>query len=232
VKSHPSVKPHPRKSPPSSRLLLVWSLLTAVLAAVLTPAAALAAAPFEQGQHLQFTGIVSDPQGQPLVGVKVVLEVSRTYFSVRHLRREQVETRLVSGTTDARGEYSLDWPWDNYFNHFEIAVGIPVRKAREERLEELERVDVTQRALTGTPVVSAVVVQNAKFITHLREFLASVRTDDQRKVYEELGRPDRVETVQYPGWAEVSWWYFDAGRVYRFRDGHLEQVVPFDPVKG
>jgi hypothetical protein len=198
--------------------------------AALAPAA-LAAAPYQDGQHLQFTGIVSDKQGQPLAGVKVVLEVSRTYFSVRHLRREAADMRKVSAT-DARGEYTLDWPWDSYFNHFEIAVGVPVRKAREELLEELERLDVTQRALASTPVVSAVVVQNAEFITHLRAFLASVRTDDEHKVYDEMGRPDRVENVQYPGWTEVSWWYFEAGRVYRFRDGRLQQVVPFEPVKG
>lgn len=211
----------------SLRLLLVWFLLTAVPAS----ASLLSTAPFEQGQRVQFTGLVSDRQGRPLPGVQVVLEVSRTYFSVRHLRRQSVDMRKVRGTTNERGEYTLEWPWDNYFNKFEIAVGIPVRKGREERLEELERIDVTQR-VTGTPVVSAVVVQNAGFITHLREFLASVRTDDQRRVYDEMGRPDKVENVQYPGWAEVSWWYFDSGRVYRFRDGHLEQVVPFDPVKG
>ena len=217
---------HPRKSP-LARLLLAWSLFIAALAP-----AAFAAAPYEDGQHLQFTGIVSDKQGQPLTGVKVVLEVSRTYFSVRHLRRQAVDMRKVSGTTDARGEYSLDWPWDSYFNHFEIAVGVPVRKAKEERLEELERLDVTQRALASTPVVSAIVVQNAEFITHLREFLASVRTEDEHKVYDEMGRPDRVENVRYPGWLEVSWWYFESGRVYRFRDGRLQQVVPFEPVKG
>lgn len=217
---------HPRKSP-LARLLLAFSLLAAALAP-----AAFAAAPYEDGQHLQFTGIVSDKQGQPLTGVKVVLEVSRTYFSVRHLRREAADMRKVSGTTDARGEYSLDWPWDSYFNHFEIAVGVPVRKAKEERLEELERLDITQRALASTPVVSAIVVQNAEFITHLREFLASVRTEDEHKVYDEMGRPDRVENVRYPGWLEVSWWYFEFGRVYRFRDGRLQQVVPFEPVKG
>jgi hypothetical protein len=209
------------------RLLLVWCLLAAA------PVPALfAAAPYEQGQRVQFTGLVSDAQGQPLAGVRVVLEVSRTYFSIRHLRREDVDRRKVSATTDARGEYTVEWPWDSYFNHFELAVGVPVKKAREERLEELERVDVTQRAFGGSPVVNTIVVRNAAFITHLRDFIATVRTDDQHRVYDEMGRPDKVEVVQYPGWAEVSWWYFDSGRVYRFRDGRLEQVVPFDPVKG
>jgi len=218
VKAHSSQ--HPLR-----RLLSAWCLLTVLAAPAL-------AAPYADGQHIQFTGIVSDKQGQPLTGVQVVLEVSRTYFSVRHLRREAVDMRKVRATTNERGEYMLDWPWDVYFNHFELVVGVPVRKAREENLEELERLDVTQRALASTPVVSAIVVQNAAFITHLREFLASVRTDDEHKVYDEMGRPDRLETVQYPGWVEVSWWYFETGRVYRFRDGHLQQVVPFDPVKG
>jgi hypothetical protein len=223
------VKAHTRKSP-LSRLLLACCLPVLALLLAGTPAGA-AAAPYGQGQRLQFTGLVTDKQGQPLAGVRVVAEISRTYFSIRHLRREQEEVRKVSGTTDASGQYTLDWPWDSYFNHFELAVGVPVRKGREEHLQELERMDVTRRVYVGTPVVTAVVVKNAEFITHLREFLASLKTADEHKVYDDMGRPDRVETVQYPGWAEVSWWYFGAGRVYRFRDGHLEQVVPFEPVK-
>jgi hypothetical protein len=222
------VKAHSRKSP-LSRLLLACCLLAASALAGFSAIAS--AVPFDQGQRVQFTGLVSDPQGQPLAGVRVVLEVTRTYFSMRHLRREAVDMRKVSATTDATGAYNLDWPWDGYFNHFELAVGVPVRKGKEERLEELERLDVTQRTYAGTPVVSALVVKNAEFITHLRDFLSSVKTDDQHRVYDEMGRPDRVENVRYPGWTEVSWWYFDAGRVYRFRDGHLEQVVPFEPVK-
>jgi len=225
----------PRQHPLAKALsgaLRPLAVATLLALALLAATGAAAATPYSQGQRVQFTGVVSDPQGQPLAGVRVVLEASRTYFSVRHLRRENVDMRQVSGTTDAHGEYTLEWPWDSYFNHFELAVGMPVRKAREDRLEELERVDVTPRALAGTPVVSAVVVQNAGLVAKLREFVASVRSEDQRKVYDEMGRPDKVETTQYPGWAESSWWYFEAGRVYRFRDGRLEQVVPFDPVKG
>jgi hypothetical protein len=47
-----------------------------------------------------------------------------------------------------------------------------------------------------------------------------------------MGKPDRIRNVQYPRHLESSWWYFESGRVYRFRDGRLEQVVPFDPVRG
>jgi hypothetical protein len=213
---------------PLLRLLLAASLLATALMPGVSP---LAAASYAQGERIQLTGVVTDREGQPLANVRVVLEATRTYFSVRHLRREQGEMRRVSTTTNGQGEYSLDWPWDSYFNHFELVVGVPVRKARTERVEELERVDVTRRAQAGSPVVSAIVVQNAQFIRKLREFVASVQTTDEHRVYDEMGRPDKVERVQYPGWLEVSWWYFDAGRVYRFRDGRLEQVVPFEPVK-
>ncbi|HEY4588471.1 MAG TPA: hypothetical protein VII86_04560, partial [Thermoanaerobaculia bacterium] len=82
------------------------------------------------------------------------------------------------------------------------------------------------------PAVVGVTVENRQFLDNLRQFLASIQTDDQRKVYQEMGKPDRVRNVQYPGYLESSWWYFEAGRVYRFRDGHLEQVTPFDPVHG
>lgn len=221
------MKNHSQKSP-FLRLLLAASLLAAALLPGVSP---LAAASYAQGERVQLTGVVSDPAGQPLANVRVVLEASRTYFSLRHLRREQGEMRRVSTTTNAQGEYSLDWPWDSYFNRFELVVGVPVRKAREDRVEELQRVDVTRRVLAGSPVVSSIVVENAELVRKLREFIASVASDDERRVYDEMGRPDKVERVQYPGRLETSWWYFDAGRVYRFRDGRLEQVVPFEPVK-
>ena len=208
----------------------VWTLLWVLLLA----ASPVAAARFAQGERVQITGAVSDPQGRPLSDVRVSLEVTRTYFSVRQLRRTQTEeVRRVTAVTDASGQFNLTWPWDSYFNHFELVVGVPVRKARQEQLVELAREDVTSRLQAGSPMVASMVVQkqNAEFVTKLRELLATIRSDDERRVYDEMGKPDKVERVQYPGRTEVSWWYFEAGRVYRFKDGRLEQVVPFEPVK-
>lgn len=191
------------------------------------------AARYAQGERIQITGVVADAQGQPLPEVRVTFEATRTYFSIRELRRTaDQEVRRVSATTNASGQYTVVWPWDSYFNHFEVVAGVPVRTRSGERLEELARQDVTRRVQAGSPVVVAVTVENRQFLDTFRQFLESIRTEDQRKVYQEMGKPDRIRNVQYPGHLESSWWYFESGRVYRFRDGRLEQVVPFDPVRG
>ncbi|HEY2290688.1 MAG TPA: carboxypeptidase-like regulatory domain-containing protein [Thermoanaerobaculia bacterium] len=206
--------------------------LLCLLAAILTPRPA-AAVRYDQGQRIQVTGIVADAQGQPLEGLRVVLEVSRTYFSMKSFSRTaDPDVRRVSAVTDARGNYTLEWPWDSYFNHFELVAGIPVRTHAGDTVQELARQEITRRVEAGSPAVVAVTIDNRQFIDNFRQFLASIKTDDQHKVYQEMGRPDRIRNVQYPTYLESSWWYFEAGRVYRFRDGHLEQVTPFDPVRG
>lgn len=203
------------------------------LALALSSPAPAAAARFAQGETVQFTGVVSDRQGAALEGVTVVLEVSRRQFSLRDLRRVEKETRKVSAVTGAGGSYTLQWPWDPYFNRFELAVGVPVRKPGGERLIELARTDVTDRLRGGSPVVSAVVVENRKLVDTLRAFLASLRTADERRVYQEQGKPDEVKRTNFGATSsEASWWYFEQGKMYRFKDGRLVQVVPFDPVKG
>jgi hypothetical protein len=203
------------------------------LLAALAPRPAAAAARYDQGQRIQVTGVVADSQGQPLKDLRVVLEVSRTYFSMRSLRRTaDPDVRRVSATTDARGNFTVEWPWDSYFNHFELVAGVPVHTRTGETVQELARQEITRRVEAGSPAVVAVTVESRVFLDNLRQFLASIRTDDQRKVYQEMGKPDRVRNVQYPRYLESSWWYFEAGRVYRFRDGRLEQVTPFDPVRG
>jgi hypothetical protein len=226
------VKNHPRRTALQPALLLLLGLL---IAGVPTPAAA---ARYDQGQRIQVTGVVTDSQGQPINNIRVVLEVSRTYFSMRELRRTaDKDVRRVSATTDARGNYTVEWPWDSYFNHFELVAGVPVHRRLDngqtgETVQELARQDVTRRVDAGTPAVVGVTVENRQFLDNLRQFLASIQTDDQRKIYQEMGKPDRIRNVQYPSHLESSWWYFESGRVYRFRDGRLEQITPFDPVHG
>ena len=226
------MKIHPRRI--SFQPALLW-LLGLLVAGSLTTAAA---ARYDQGQRIQVTGVVTDSQGQPINNVRVVLEVSRTYFSMRELRRTaDKDVRRVSATTDARGNYTVEWPWDSYFNHFELVAGVPVHRRLEngqtgETVQELARQDVTRRVDAGTPAVIGVTIENRQFLDNLRQFLASIQTDDQRKIYQEMGKPDRIRNVQYPSHLESSWWYFESGRVYRFRDGRLEQITPFDPVHG
>ena len=219
---------HPRRH--SFQPALLW-LLGLLVAGSLTTAAA--AVRYDQGQRIQVTGVVTDSQGQPINNLRVVLEVSRNYFSMRELRRTAgKDVRRVSAITDARGNYTVEWPWDSYFNHFELVAGIPVRTKTGETVQELARQDVTRRVDEGTPAVVGITVENRQFLDNVRQFLASIKTDDQRKIYQEMGKPDRIRNVQYPSHLESSWWYFESGRVYRFRDGRLEQITPFDPVHG
>ena len=210
---------------------VLLGLLCLLAAGSLSPTAA--AARYDQGQRIQVTGVVVDSQGQPINNVRVVLEVSRTYFSMRELHRTaDKDVRRVSATTDVRGNYTVEWPWDSYFNHFELVAGVPVHTRSGETVQELARQDVTRRVDAGSPAVVGVTIENRQFLDNLRQFLASIQTEDQRKIYQEMGKPDRIRNVQYPGHLESSWWYFEAGRVYRFRDGRLEQITPFDPVRG
>jgi hypothetical protein len=219
---------------PSRQSPLRWLLAAAALTLFIllgVTAGPASAARYDQGQRVQVTGLVADPQGRPLEGIRVTLEVSRTYFSVRQLRKTQVEDiRRVSAVTNDQGEYRVEWPWDSYFNHFELTAGVAVRKGRTDHVEELTREDVTKRLLGGSPVVVSLVVENVKFLESLRQFLAMVKSEDERRTYDEMGKPDKVQRFEYPDHVEASWWYFESGRVYRFRSGRLEQVVPFTPV--
>ena len=215
------------RSTPLRRLALALLLLCLAVPAV-DP---VYGARYDQGERVQVTGIVADKNGQPIEGIRVSLEASRSYFSVRQFRKTQADdVRRVSALTNAKGEYTLEWPWDSYFNHFELVSGVAVRKGKEDRIEELVREDVTKRLLNGSPVVVSPVIENTKFLDSLRQFLAMVRSADERRTYDEMGRPDKVQRLEYPDHVEDSWWYFEHGRVYRFRDGRLEQVVPFTPV--
>ena len=100
-----------------------------------------------------------------------------------------------------------------------------------ESLVELQWVDLSKRTNQGSPVVSAIQLEDTDLVESRREFLAQLNTMDERRVYEQAGQPERLDRVQFPSHEEVTWWYFRHGRAYRFRDGTLQQVIPFDPVE-
>lgn len=214
------------------------SILVAVLVAAATLAGTLVAAPaaaaprLQQGERIEVTGLVTGPDGKPIENVQVVLELVREAFDFRSFRRTRQQVTPVAATTDAGGEYTIAFPWDTFYNRFELVVGVPVRGRGGEELLELERVDLTPRIAKGTPVVATVVVQNAAFVRNFRQFLGTVDTDDERRVYQQEGRPDRVKVTKYPDHTETAWWYFAAGHVYRFIDGTLRANETFDPVRG
>jgi uncharacterized protein with FMN-binding domain len=190
-----------------------------------------ASSPYGQGEKVRITGIVTDTRGTPLANVTVALVAARSYFSLRQLKSSDKDSRRVTATTGAKGEYGIEWAWDDYYNSFEVQVGLPVRAGREEHTEVLARQDITQQLKKGTPVVPALIVQNAALIDKVRKFLAELNGEDERRVYQDLGNPDQVKKVQYPDHEEVSWWYFESGTMYRFLSGKLAQVVHFTPVK-
>jgi hypothetical protein len=181
-------------------------------ACVLALASAVPATAFglATGDKVALSGTVTDTGGRPLVGLRVVLEASR-----KSLRPGENEVRRVAASTDARGSYSISWPWDPYFNRFEIQVGVAIRRGKEERFEVFERQSLSVRQMEAGVVTVPLIVQS----------------EDERRVFAELGQPDEVRIVEYPNRRESTWWYFESGRAYRFEAGRLAQVIHFDPIR-
>ena len=87
------------------------SALAGALAVTLLGVAADVRSTPAEGERVAITGVVADRAGTPIAGLEVALEASRTRFDVRSMRREKSETRRVNAQTNARGEFSLEWPW-------------------------------------------------------------------------------------------------------------------------
>jgi hypothetical protein len=187
--------------------------------------------PYAAGERVTVQGVVADGTGAAVGEVEVVLEASRLGFGLYppgERKREVVTGRTRS---DAGGNFGLELSWNRRYNHFELVVGVPLVRDGNEVLHELVRLDVTRRVRQGSPVVLPVTLQDTGFLTKLREFLAQADSADERRIYREAGKPDRVDAVKHPDREESAWWYFAAGKVYRFRDGRLEKVEEFPPVR-
>ncbi len=198
-------------------------------------AMAASAAGRKKGEVVTLTGRVTDAEGQPLPNVSVVLEVSRRSFQLLRFwkskqAREKTDTLRIPTAADQDGNYRFDWRWDPYYDTFELAVALPVRKGGKEAFEVFHRHDATAGVRQANPVDVALRVADTGYLGWLRRFLAGQASDDEKRIFRDLGRPDRVDVEEHSAGTEVSWWYFEAGKVYRFLGGRLDQVVHFEPV--
>lgn len=197
-----------------------------------TPTSVLAAgAPYPDGEVLTITGVVTDHDGRPIPRVQLLLEASRRHIAYTKFKRVNENPVLISAFTNDDGEYSMEWKWHRYYNHFELRVVVAVRRpGGDEDIEVLAEVNLSDRMKQGSPVVAPVTVQDTTFLDSYRSFLATIDSADEQQVFDAMGKPDKVEALKFPQHREESWWYFTMGRTYRFRDGDLQQVVEFEPV--
>lgn len=182
-----------------------------------------------RGDVVVFEGLVTDAADTPLEGMRVVLEASRSSRSVTRPRRH--ESGIVRRVTrsGADGRYRFEWDWHSFYNRFRIKIvagGADPKTDSDIRTVAELRID--KDALKQNPITSVVVVDDSDFVLEHREFASSVRSADERRIYEQMGKPDRVEGMHRDDAEEISWWYFERGQAYRFRYGRLVEVEEFD----
>lgn len=188
--------------------------------------------PYERGEQIKVTGVVTDTGSRPVEGVEVVFQAARQKYDYVRLRKRQPVTRSVTAETSTAGAFELDWPWDKGFNHFVLFFGVTVGGPDGDQFHELHRKDISRLIQTGSPVVTAVELEDTEFLVTFREFLESLDSQPKRDIYREAGKPDKVRRSILPEHEEVDWWYFELGKVYHFRDGSLDSVEEFEPVEG
>lgn len=213
---------------PATRLLSVGSLVAA--ACTLALPHDLQAGPYREGEFIDIAGTVTDSDGMPIPDVKVVLHAERRVFRIGALGRTTRDTVRNVTTTDPGGQFEFRWRWVDYYNRFEIQAGMPTRSSAGESFEILANLDLSDRIRKGSPVVASLVIDDTLFVESLKEFLASVDRADEKRIYDEMGIPDRVQHAEGTGDDEVTWWYFRSGKAYRFEAGQLQQVIHFDPI--
>jgi hypothetical protein len=189
--------------------------------------------PYADGSEIRVTGAVTDQDGHPIPDLLVQLRSSRREINFAKLRKEEHNPVLKSATTNSGGQFALDWTWHHYYNTFTVQAVVPVRRPRGEVEQRvLVELDISDRMTQGSPVVVPLTLADTKFLIELRAFEASIRTDEQVRVHEQHGKPDKVETFTAANREEATWWYFKTGMLFRFADDRLVEVENFDPVVG
>ncbi len=187
--------------------------------------------PYPDGSTIVIKGVVSDGTGSPVADVMVDLVASRFEFKVGRLDEQVERTVKVTTRTNRDGEFSFDWVWYRYYNDFALEAGIDVPLGGEEaRREVLARTELNNRIALGSPVIVPLIISDESFLEAFRGFVAHLDTDDERRVYTSMGRPDKVDALDLQDRSEEAWWYFRHGAVYRFIDGRLDEVEEFAPI--
>ena len=200
------------------------------LAALVSTGPAVARSDYrDRGETVAIEGTVTDGSGAPVSDMQVVLLATHKGFELRSMRRAEEGLVRLKTKTDAQGRFALEWTWHPYYDTFRIRTEVAGTAAGDGLPPGvLTEVDISRRMLDASPVVVALEVAWAGDPGSA----ATPQSDDQRRIYGEMGNPDRVDRLEMPGGDEIAWWYFERGRSYHFRDGRLDQVMEFEPVKG
>ncbi|MGB3564724.1 MAG: hypothetical protein WBH75_20315 [Thermoanaerobaculia bacterium] len=215
------------------------------------------AALYREGEQIEVRGVVTDSEGMPIPDLTVNLEIARYAFDWKKFRKTRHDVNKATTTTDLQGAYAFEWTWYDYYNDFQLIVGLMVRDPdlNTEVFQTLHRENIAPRVGQGSPVVVDLVASQSPFldtqpgvtepvvteavdseplespaVDTSRDSAFDFGSEDEKRIYDEMGRPNKVQTLEYPEYDEVTWWYFEQGKAYRFREGELQQVVNFDPV--
>ena len=216
-----------RRGTSSTIVALAVGLLVLGLAA--DPAMA-AKSGWSEGDEVVVTGVVTDPAGVPLGGVTLELRGTRRAFSLRDFRIAKRGLRTASAVSDERGNFEIIWEWHPYYNRFDLLAGVDPTPRSEGDLQVLAEVDLSARMSHGHPVVAAVEIVDRTSVDALNAFVDTLDSEAKQRVYQEMGKPDKVRDTVLARQPETTWWYFEQGKVYRFDRGEIESVEDFEPI--
>jgi hypothetical protein len=188
--------------------------------------------PYQQGDYVEVTGIVSDASGAPLKGVTVLFDAQRNKINYLKFRRETKDTYRIATRTNDAGEYTVRWQWNPYYNSFALTAAVPTKRTGREDYHVLSTMTIDDRFKGGgSPVVVPLQVPDATyFYTYLR-FLSIVDSPEEKRIFELRGQPEKLDLTRTEDGVETStWWYFRQGVSYRFEKGEIAEQTEFEPV--
>ncbi len=179
---------------------------------------------------VEVSGRITDAAGQPLGSVEVVLEAYHRKLDLRRMKRRDVDLLRVVATTGKDGRFQLEWARNDHYQIFYLATALPVRRQGRDELDVFSRLEISAEMRGGSSVRRDLTVEDAEAMRWLQRFLAGMTSAAEQRVYQEMGRPDRIDAAAEAATGESAWWYFAAGKVYRFKGGEFDQVIHFEPI--